>query len=149
MATSSPRRPRVFVDSDVLFAGAASASTHGASLMILRLAEVTLIEAVASEQVLVEVERNLAAKLPAALTAYRLLAERCLKIVPVPRLEELEPFNGLADRKDQSILAAAVLNQCPWLVTFNVRHFRPGHPDVVVAPPGEFIQRVRHLLSAL
>lgn len=149
MATSSPGKPRVFVDADVLFAGSASASEHGASLMILRLAEMTLIEALASEQVIVEAERNLTVKLPATLSTFRLLVDRCLKITSSPTLEGLAPFAGLADRKDLPILVAAVQNDCQWLVSFNVRHFRPGHPDVTVLPPGEFIQRVRYLLSTL
>lgn len=149
MATSSPPKPRVFVDADVVFAGSASPSEHGASLTVLRLAEITLIEAVASEQVIVEAERNLAAKLPAALPAFRLLVDRCLTIVPVPTPEYLVQFDGLADRHDRSILAAAVLNKCPWLVTFNIRHYQPGHPAVTVLPPGEFIRKLRYLLSSL
>jgi hypothetical protein len=56
---ATPPKPRVFVDSDVLFAGAASPSEHGASLVVLRMAEITLIDAVVSEQVIIEVERNL------------------------------------------------------------------------------------------
>lgn len=149
MATNSPQKPRVFVDADVLFAGAASPSEHGASLVILRLAEITLIEALASEQVIIEAERNLADKLPAMLPTFRLIIDRCLDIVPNPAPEQLAPFVGLADPKDRPILAATVLNGCPWLVSFNVRHYRPGHPDVSVLPPGEFIRRVRYLLSAL
>ena len=58
MATQEPDKPRVFVDANVLFAGAASPSKHGASLVVLRLAEITLIEALTSEQVIVEAERN-------------------------------------------------------------------------------------------
>jgi hypothetical protein len=38
----------VFVDADVLFAGAAAPSEHGASLVVLRMAEIPLIEAVAA-----------------------------------------------------------------------------------------------------
>ena len=45
-------RPRVLVDADGLFAGAAAPSEQGASLVILRMAEITLIEAVASQQVI-------------------------------------------------------------------------------------------------
>jgi hypothetical protein len=48
MPKTSPPKPRVFVDADVLFAGVASADEHSASLLILRLSEITLIEAVAS-----------------------------------------------------------------------------------------------------
>ena len=149
MAASSPARPRVFIDADALFAGSASPSEHGASLTVLRLAEITLIEALASQQVIIEAERNLAAKLPATLPSFRLLVDRCLTIVPDPSPEQLVPFDGLADRQDRSILAAAVLNECPWLVSFNVRHYQPGHPAVTVLPPGDFIRRVRYLLSSL
>jgi hypothetical protein len=35
------------------------------------------------------------------------------------------------------------------LLTFNTRHFQPGHPDVVVLPLGKFVQRVRRLLTEL
>lgn len=142
-------RPRVFIDADVLFAGSASPSEHGASLTLLRLAEITLIEAVASEQVIIEAERNLAAKLPTTVPTFRLVVDRCLTVVPSPTAEQVVPFVGLAVRQDRSILAAAVLNQCSWLVSFNVRHYKPGHPAVTVLAPGDLIRRIRYLLSGL
>lgn len=148
-ATSSPPKPRVFIDADVLFAGAASPSEHGASLTILRLAEITLLDTLASEQVIVEAERNLAAKLPTTLPTFRLLVDRCLTIVPIPTAEELSGFGDMAHPNDLPILVAAVQHKCPWLVTFNGRHYRPGHPDVTVLSPGEFVLRVRYLLSGL
>jgi predicted nucleic acid-binding protein len=149
MPKTSLPKPRVFVDADVLFAGAASANEHSASLLILRLSEITLIEAVASQQVITEVERNLEAKLPAALPAFRLLVSRCLQVLPDPRREELAAHPDRADPKDLPILAAALKAGCPWLVTFNVRHFQPGHPDLVTLTPGEFILRLRFLLAEL
>jgi len=142
-------RPRVFVDSDVLFAGAAAPSEHGASLVVLRMAEITLIQAVVSEQVIAEVERNLSAKLPQALSRFRLLVDRCLHIVPDPSPEDFAEHIGLADSKDLPILVAALRERCPWLVTFNLRHFEPGHPDVKTLRPGEFVLRVRDLLANL
>jgi predicted nucleic acid-binding protein len=147
MATSP--KPRVFVDADVLFAGAASPSEHGASLVVLRMAEITLIDAVVSEQVIAEVERNLAGYLPSALPTFRLLVSRCLRIVSDPTITELAQYRDLADPKDAAILAAAVREACPWLVTFNVRHFQPGHPAVAIVRPGEFVQHVRALLAYL
>lgn len=142
-------KPRVFVDADVLFAGAASPSEHGASLVVLRMAEITLIEAVTSEQVIMEVERNLSAKMVAAMPAFRMLVSRCLQVQPNPTKDEIAALAGCGDAKDMPILAAAVREKCPWLVTFNGRHFQPGHPDVVVLTPGAFVQQVRHLLSSL
>jgi predicted nucleic acid-binding protein len=142
-------RPRVFVDANVLFAGAAAPTEHGASLVILRMAEITLIDAITSEQVIAETERNLTAKLPQALSRFRLLVDRCLQVVPDPSSEDLSKHVGSADPKDLPILIAALRESCPWLVTFNVRHFEPGHPDVQILRPGEFVLRVRDLLTRL
>lgn len=143
------RKPRVFVDADVLFAGAASPSEHGDSLVILRLGEITLIETLTSQQVIAEAERNLEEKFPQALPAFRLLVSRCLQVVPDPRLEDLTTYTEAADPKHLPILIAAVREVCPWLVTFNVRHFQPGLPDVTVLRPGDFILHIRDLLAGL
>jgi hypothetical protein len=117
--------------------------------MVLRMAEITLIEAITSQQVITEAERNLAAKFPQALPAFRLLVTRCLQVVDDSSQADLAPYKGSADAKDLSILVAVVREECPWLVTFNERHFRPGHPQVAVMCPGRFIQQARHLLARL
>lgn len=142
-------KPRVFLDADVLFAGAASPTEYGASLVILRMAEITLIEAVSSQQVITEVERNLSAKMPEALPAFQMLVKRCLLVTLDPILDDLIPHQGLADPKDLPILVAALSQGCPHLVTFNIRHYQPGHPQVAVLRPGEYIGRVRELLGRL
>ncbi len=149
MPPANPNKPRVFVDADVLFAGAAAPSEQGASLVILRMAEITLIEAVASRQVVVEAERNLGEKLPETLPAFRLIVSRCLRVVPDPEPAELVPHVGLADPKDLPVLVAAAREKCPWLVAFNVRHYQPGHADVSILRPGEFVSRVRDVLAHL
>ena len=149
MTPTNLAKPRIFVDADVLFAGAASPSEHGASLLVLRMAEITLVEALTSEQVIAEAERNLAEKLPLALPIFRLIASRCLRVVPDPSLPDLQPYRDLADPKDLPILVAALRESCPWLVTFNVAHFQPGHPGVAVLRPGDFLLRVRDRLARL
>ncbi len=150
MSPTKPKPvPRVFVDADVLFAGAASPREHSASQVILRMAEITLIEALISEQVFTEVERNLAAKLPQALPNFRHLVSRCLQIVPDPTSELIKLHGGRADAKDLLILVAAAREKCPWLVTFNIAHFQPGIPEVTVLQPGNFVFLVRDLLMQL
>jgi hypothetical protein len=169
MATTRPAKPRLFVDADVLFAGSASPSEHSASLLVLRMAEITLVEALTSEQVIAEAERNLAEKLPQALPAFRLIASRCLQVVPDPSPADLLPHHGLANPADRPtlvanpadrptlvanpadlpVLVAALREGCPWLVTFNLRHYQPGHPDVNVLRPGEFLLRERDRLARL
>ena len=142
-------RPRVFIDADVLFAGAAAPTEQGASLVVLGLAEITLIDAVTSQQAIVEAERNLAAKLPAVLPAFRLIVSRCLQVVTDTAAADLESCHGLADPKDLPLLAVALRERCAYLVTFNVRHYQPGHPEIVVLRPGDFIWRVRDRLASL
>jgi hypothetical protein len=141
--------PLVFIDADVLFAGAASPQEYGASYVLLRMAEITLIDAIASDQVIEEAERNLGEKIPQALPSFRMLVSRCLRVVATPGEDELVIYQGLADPKDLPILVAAIRENCPWLVTFNIGDYQPGHKDVTVMRPGRFLSKVRGYLSHL
>ena len=140
---------RVFVDADVIFAGAASPTNHGASHILLVMGELTLIECITSEQAVTEVERNLSAKLPAKLPEFRLLVSRALHIVPDPTLVELRACAGQADPKDLPLLAAALREDCPYFVTFNIRHYFPTGEAITVLRPGELILTIRHTLGGL
>jgi predicted nucleic acid-binding protein len=133
----------------VLFAGAASPSEHSASLVVLRMAEITLIHALASEQVITEATRNLATYLPAAVPTLEQIISRCLHVVADPQPEDLLQYRGRADQKDLPIVVAALREGCSWLVTFNVRHYQPDHESIKVVRPGEFVQHVRGLLAHL
>ena len=142
-------KPRIFVDADVLFAGSASPNEYSASLVILRMAEITLIEALTSEQVMTEVKRYLERKMPAALPAFQMLASRCLNVVPDPTVAEIVSLLGAADPKDLPILAAAVREGCVYLTTYNLRHFQPDVKLVAVLKPGDLVLRIRYLLSQM
>ena len=146
---NNPPKPRIYVDADVLFAGAASPNEHSASLVILRMAEITLIEAVTSEQVITEVERNLEDKMPAAMPAFQMIVSRCLHVVSDPTVAEIRALSKAADPKDLPILAAAVREGCVYLTTYNIRHFQPGVESVTVLKPGDLVQRVRYLLAQM
>ena len=148
MAHNLPK-PRIFVDSDVLFTGSAAPNEHIASLVIFRMAEITLIEAVASEQVITEVERNLGEKMPAALPAFRMIMSRCLHVVSDSTVAEIKALSKAADAKDLPILAAAVREGCVFLTTYNIRHFQPGIEPVMVLKPGDLVKRVRYLLAQM
>jgi predicted nucleic acid-binding protein len=149
LPATSRSRPKVFIDSDVLFAGSAAPSQHGASLVVLRMAEITLLKVYASQQVVREVERNLVSKMPTAIPAFQMIVSRCLQVVPDPTEVELENYAGMANEADLPILAAAHLLGCMYLLSFNACHYRLGHPEVQVLPPGEFLVLVRDLLARL
>ena len=149
MEPEKPAKLRLFVDADVLFAGAASPNENSASNLILRMGELTLIEAITSTQVITEVERSLLDKMPAALPAFRLLVNRSLKVVEDPDPTELIDHVGLADPDDLPILVAAIRGECSLLATFNLRHYQPGSPAVEVLKPGDLVLRIRYLLARL
>lgn len=146
---NKPEKPRIFIDADVLFAGSASPNQYSSSLVILRMAEITLIKAITSQQVITEVERNLEQKFPAALVTFRMLVSRCLQVLPDPTEQEVDDLTGNADPKDLSILAAAIKHDCQFLTTYNIKHFQPGIPTLTILPPGDLVQRIRYLLSSI
>lgn len=142
-AARTPRAPRlrICLDADALFAGAASVT--GASHTILQLGELGIVEVGVPEQARIEAERNLAAKLPAAVPALRALVEACciaLAMAPARDAAALADA-GEADPKDAPILAAALSAACGWLVTFNVRDYRTDR--IRVSSPGAFLEAVR------
>ncbi|MCS7179567.1 MAG: hypothetical protein N0A03_09945 [Anaerolineae bacterium] len=79
----------------------------------------------------------------------QLIVHRCLRVVPDPEPRELRPYIGLAGPEDLPILVATIREGCLRLITFNVRHFRPGHSSVRVLRPGDFIIWVREVLAMM
>jgi len=97
-----------------------------------------------------EAERNLRSKLPSALSDFRALSQYALKFMPDPPLDIVAQFVTQAHPEDAPILAAAVLNGCHYLLTFNIRHYRPNASiSVVVLTPAKFLQRLRQVISWL
>ncbi|MGB8647053.1 MAG: PIN domain-containing protein [Anaerolineae bacterium] len=140
---------KVFLDADVIFAGSAAPTEHSASVVILQMGEITLLDCVTSEQAVTEVERNLAEKLPGKLAEFRLIVSRALRIIPDPSPAELLRYDGQAHPEDLPILVAALLEGCPHLLTFNLRHFHPTTGQIKVMRPGDFLLSVRQRLSTL
>ncbi len=145
----SANRPRVYVDADVLFASAASPSSDSAGQVLLTLSEITLIDGLTSELAVEECRRNLDQKLPEALKTFDLLLRRTLTVVPAPSEPEVYRMVERADWKDAPHLATALQHQCRFLVTYNTEDYKPGHPDVTVLRPGDFVRSVRDYLGRM
>ena len=140
-------RPKVFIDADVLIAG--SASTRGASHIVLQLSELTVIEGFISLQVKREAERNLQIKLPQALSIFRKLVKSAVEVVADAGIGEITPYLSQANANDASILATACTNRCHYLLTFNVRHYYPKAVTISVLSPGDFLFMLRQQLLSL
>jgi hypothetical protein len=137
---------RIYIDADVLFAGAASAT--GASHNLLILGEIGLVATMAAPQAIDEARRNLATKAARALPAFDRIVERAIRMAPEPSIAAVVAVIGQAHSEDLPHLAAALGAGCRWLATFNVSHYQPGKPAVTIVTPGELLQQARaHLLG--
>ncbi|HWQ45894.1 MAG TPA: PIN domain-containing protein [Longilinea sp.] len=143
----------LFFDSSALIAGIAS-KTGGAAQTLLRLAEIKKIDIIVSEQVVAEVERNLAHKFPQALPFGREIIRTCMaKIVRDPTLEDVkEHLDWMSHAADVPILLAAVQAGVGHLVTLNTRHFidDPGvaqRSGLIISTPGDALVKIRELVK--
>jgi predicted nucleic acid-binding protein len=100
------------------------------------------------EAAVMEVRRNLAAKLPEIAPLF----EEFLRAVPLqihrPTSRDREQARELADPKDVPILAAAIGAGARLLVTHNIRHFRSGK-GVRVVRPRTLIEEARAWMGSL
>jgi len=139
--------PRVFLDADAIVAAAFAGSVESAAFVVLLLGEATILDCVTSQQVLAEVTRNIGRLLPSRTLEAETIIRRACRIVDDPLPDRVRVVLDWAHPKDAPILAAALDADCPWLVTFNIRHFKPPSERMAVMTPGAFLQRLRGRLA--
>ncbi len=138
---------RVFLDSNVILSGLLS--EKGAPRILLDLLSLGLpfLIGVTGRYNLIEIERNLKKKIPGLLSLYKAyLPKLNLKVIPLPRPEEVRDFSGQIAEKDIPVLASAVRSKADFLVTGDRQHFGKmreldKHPIHFVTP-AEFIDSV-------
>lgn len=120
-------KPRVFLDSNVIFSGLHS--PQGAPGAILECFVKGDISVVVSQQVLEEVVRTIKEKLPEALPILkRLLVSVPPEVIPNPELAEVKRWAGRLSTADAAIIAAAVATQPDYFITGD-SHFLEN-PDI-------------------
>ncbi len=138
---------RVFVDSNVILSGLLS--ERGAPRILLDLLSLKLPFLMGStgRNNLIEIERNLSKKMPGLLAVYKAYLPRLhLKVIPLPRPEEVRDFSGQAAEKDIPVLISAIRSKADFLVTGDQQHFGKikeldKYPFRVVTP-SEFVDSV-------
>jgi uncharacterized protein len=143
---------RVFLDSNVIISGLLSAK--GAPRIILDLLCLRLpnLQSVTGAYNIIEIERNLARKLPAVLTVFQEYFPRLnLEIIPLPAYEELAPWFGVTSDKDVPVIVSAINGKADFLITGDTRDFgelmqRDDLPFRVLTP-AEFVVLVGQLLG--
>lgn len=144
----------LFFDSSALIAGIISDT--GAARALLLLAEDQRIIISVSEQVIVEVERNIAKKIPKILQLAReMIRASNVIIYKDPSKEEVrEHLNWISHQADVPILVSAAKAKVDFLVTLNTKHFLEDpqvtfHSGLRIGTPGDALSFVRNRMSKL
>jgi predicted nucleic acid-binding protein len=115
---------RVFLDSNVILSGLLS--EKGVPRILLDLLSLGLPFLVGStgRYNLIEIERNLKKKMPGLLSLYRTyLPKLNLKVLPLPRPEDVRDFSGQIAEKDIPVLISAIRSGADFLVSGDKQHF--------------------------
>jgi len=138
---------RVFLDSNVILSGLLS--ERGAPRILLDLLSLRLPLLIDStgRYNLIEIERNLKKKMPSLLFLYKAyLPKLNLKVIPLPRPEDIRDFSGQIAEKDIPVLISAIRSKADFLVTGDKQHFGKmkelGKYPFHVLTPSEFIDSI-------
>ena len=153
----SARRPRLFLDSNVLMGG--FIASWGLDKAVLSLCSARICKLVLAEAVRVEVERNLAlhaerlalkdADQP--IKAYRRFIQLSdSEMIPFPELEAVRSNRHMIRHPpDIPVLLSAMAAKPDWLLTNNTEHFTPSvaqRSGLRIATPAEFFRTLSSLI---
>ena len=147
---SIANKPRLFIDTSVLFSGIWSQA--GGARLILNLGEAGAIHLLVSSQVLAEIDAVMRQKAPEQLPRLALLIDRSqAAIVPPAPVEYMEHCRGLTGHAgDARILADAWAANVDFFTTLDKQHFleNPALQNILPFPigtPGDFIGWYREI----
>jgi predicted nucleic acid-binding protein len=136
---------RAFIDSTVLFAACASAV--GASRLLLDKGFAGIFQPCFSTLVLLETERNLAAKRPQALAQFVEYRSR-IAAISDPPVDFVQRAMHIVAAKDAPIVAAAFFANAHYLLTLDQRHILAKASEIAsefgltVLTPGQALARI-------
>jgi len=138
---------RVFLDSNVILSGLLSEKGAPRTILDLLPLELPFLVGSTGRYNLIEIERNLKKKMPGVLSVYkRYFPKLNLKIIPLPRPEEIRDFSGRIVNKDVPVLVSTIRSKADFLVTGDKQHFQklksPGDYSFKIVTPSEFIDLI-------
>lgn len=140
--------PEIFLDSSALMAGIIS--SQGASRVLLLLAEDQKIRITISVQIIAEVERNIARKVPKVLKYARemILRSQIIIVGDPSMVDVLQHLDWISHTADVPILVAAVNAKTEFLVTLNTKHYLDDpHVSLLtglrIGTPGDTLMWIR------
>ena len=144
----SKRKPRVFLDSNVIFSGLYS--SQGSPALILEHFVQGNISVVVSQQVLEEVVRTIKAKLPDALPVLKkLFISTPPEVTPDPPLEAIKRRKKKLSIADAAVFEAAITARPDYFITgdnhfLNDPRLAEG-TDLHIVTPAEFLKILKQM----
>ncbi|MEK6725894.1 MAG: PIN domain-containing protein [Deltaproteobacteria bacterium] len=138
------KKVRVFLDSNVILSGLLSDKGSPRVILDLLCLNLPFLKGVTGRYNVIEIERNLEKKLPAALPVYKeYLPKLSLDIVPIPSEDEVKKLSGHTSEKDIPVLASALKGRADFLVTGDKKDFAglmmKGTYPFRIMTPSEFL----------
>jgi predicted nucleic acid-binding protein len=135
----------IFFDASCLIAAAGSPS--GGSGFLLSLCGRGFLQPAVSQPVLLEAERNIAAKLgPVALETYhRQVVVTPMTIVSLPSKTEQSQYREIVGEKDEHVVAAAIVGEADFLLTLDKKleeRVNAANLPIQAFSPGTFITTI-------
>ena len=118
------KRVKVFLDSNVIISGLFS--DKGSPLIILDLLCLNLpvLAGATGQYNIIEIERNLAKKMPDVLPVYKKYLQMLnLEVIPLPSSKDIKKLNGHISDKDIPVLASVIISNADFLVTGDKKDF--------------------------
>ena len=143
----TPRNPRVFLDTSVLFAAVLS-PTGGARKLFL-LAEAGVLKLVVGPTVLKECDEVIRRKAPGSSPRLaQLLAAAQTETSAPPSKRQIKTAQSYVHYDpDAHVLAEAIRAKPDWFVTYDKEHFLKSHTKIKlsfeIGTPGDLIQRFK------
>jgi predicted nucleic acid-binding protein len=139
------RNTLLFFDASCLIAAAGSPS--GGSGFLLSLCGRGYLQAVVSQPVLIEAQRNIQNKIGADAVKrfYTLLAIVPFSLASVPEKSELDKLEKIVNKKDVHVIAAALVVRASFLLTLDkelISEVNRVGMDIRAVMPGEFIKTI-------
>jgi putative PIN family toxin of toxin-antitoxin system len=136
---------RVFLDSNVILSGLISDIGPPRIILDLITLNLPVLHALTGRYNIMEIERNLKKKLPAALPLYKkYLPMLNLEIIPMPSMTMIRSLAGQTSEKDIPVLASAMLGKADFLVTGDKKDFSGGRlrgeHSFKITSPSEFLE---------
>lgn len=143
---------KIFLDSNVILSGLISDKGAPRTILDLLSLNLPITKGITGEYNIMEIERTLARKLPAAIPVYeQYFPKLSLIIIPLPSRTEVEKYEGHIVEKDVPVLVSAIKAGVDYLVTGDKKDFdaikNKGQYPFQIISPAEFIDVIAGIIK--